>query len=102
MPNPVLVGRVFANAPGDSISIPSQVIPKTQKMVLDASLHNTQYYKVRIKGRKNNPGKGIAPPQHLGVVAIDKEAFESPLTTVGQLTSEYIYIFIFFNRHIRN
>ena len=27
------------------------VIPKTQKMVLDASLLNTQQYKVRIKGK---------------------------------------------------
>ena len=31
-------------------SIPGRVIPKTQKMVLDASLFNTQHYKVRIKG----------------------------------------------------
>ena len=39
--------RVFANAPG---SILGRVIPKTQKMVLDATLLNTQHYKVRIKG----------------------------------------------------
>ena len=32
-------------------SIPGRVIPKTQKMVLDASLLNTQHYKVRIKGK---------------------------------------------------
>ena len=32
-------------------SIPGLAIPKTQKMVLDASLHNTQHYKVRIKGK---------------------------------------------------
>ena len=43
--------RVFANDLGDLCSIPSRVIPKTQKMVLDASLLNTQYYKVRIKGK---------------------------------------------------
>ena len=36
--------RVFANIPG-------QVIPKTQKMVLDASLLSTQQYKVGIKGK---------------------------------------------------
>ena len=41
----------FANGPGDLGSIPGRVIPKTQKMVLDASLLNTQYYKVRIKGK---------------------------------------------------
>ena len=32
-------------------SVQSQVIPKTQKMVLDTSLLNTQAYKVRIKGK---------------------------------------------------
>ena len=41
--------RVFANGPGDLGSIPGRVIPKTQKMVLDASLLNTQQYKIRIK-----------------------------------------------------
>ena len=30
---------------------PSQVIPKTQKMVLDTSLLNIQHYKVLIKGK---------------------------------------------------
>ena len=43
--------RAFANKPGDRGSIPCQVIPKTQKMVLDASLLNTQHYKVWIKGK---------------------------------------------------
>ncbi len=42
--------RVFANGPGDPGSIPVRVIPKTQKMVFDAALLNTQHYKVRIKG----------------------------------------------------
>ena len=46
-----LAVRVFANRPGDLGSIPGRVIPKTQKMVLDASLLNTQQYKVRIKGK---------------------------------------------------
>ena len=42
---------VFVNEPGDLGSIPGRVIPKTQKMVLDATLLNTQYYKVMIKGK---------------------------------------------------
>ena len=46
-----LVSRVFANDPGDWLSIPDRAIPKTQKMVLDTSLLNTQQYKVRIKGK---------------------------------------------------
>ena len=36
----ILVGRMFANSPGDWISIPGRVIPKTQKMVLDTLLLN--------------------------------------------------------------
>ena len=43
--------RVFANGPGELGSILGRVIPKTQKMVLDTSLLNTQHYKVRIKGK---------------------------------------------------
>ena len=43
--------RVFANGPGDLDSISGRVITKTQKMVLDASLLNTQHYMVRIKGK---------------------------------------------------
>ena len=42
---------VFANGLGDWGSILGQVIPKTQKMVLDATLLNTQHYKVLIKGK---------------------------------------------------
>ena len=57
--------RVFANGPGDLGSIPDRVIPKTQKMVLDASLLSTQHYKVRIKGKVEQSRKGVAPsPTH--------------------------------------
>ena len=41
----------FVNDPGDQGSIPGRIIRKTQKMVFDAALLNTQYYKVRIKGK---------------------------------------------------
>ena len=43
--------RVFANGREDRGSVPVKVIPKTQKMVLDASLLNTPHYKVQIKGK---------------------------------------------------
>ena len=57
--------RVFANGPGDLGSIPGRVIPKTQKMVLDASLLNTQHYKVRTKGKVEQSREGVAPsPTH--------------------------------------
>ena len=39
------MSRVFANGPGDPSSIPGRF------MEHDASLINTQYYKVRIKGK---------------------------------------------------
>ena len=42
---------VFADGPGDWGSIPGRVIPKTQKIVLDATLLSTQHYKVRIKDK---------------------------------------------------
>ena len=44
-------GRVFPNGLGDWGSIPGRVIPKTQKMVLDISLLNTQHYEAHFKGK---------------------------------------------------
>ena len=43
-----IMSRAFAIGPGDRSSIPGRVIPKTQKIVLDAALLSTQHYKVRI------------------------------------------------------
>ncbi len=56
-----LINRVFANVTGDQGSIPGRVIPKTQKMVLDATLLNTQNYKVRIKGKVEQSRERVAP-----------------------------------------
>ena len=55
------MSRVFANGPGDLGSIPGRVIPKTQKMVLDATLLNIQHYKVGIKGKVEQSRKGVVP-----------------------------------------
>ena len=46
-----IVGSVYVNEPGDQGSIPDRVIPKTQKMVPDATLLNAQHNKVRIKDK---------------------------------------------------
>ena len=51
LPDIGIIVRGFANGRGDLGSIPGRVMPKTQKMVLDATLLNTQHYKVRIKGK---------------------------------------------------
>ena len=45
------MSRVFVNGLEELGSVPGRVIPKTKNMVLDASLLNTQHYKVRIKGK---------------------------------------------------
>ena len=56
------------------------------KMVLDTSFLNTQHYKVWIKSKWSNSGKGVTPSLHLDVVAIEKGDFGSPSIPVGQLT----------------
>ena len=54
-------------------------------MVLDATLLNTQHYKVRIKGKVEN---GVAPSLHLSVATIERGAFGSPFTNVTNLSVE--------------
>ena len=81
---------MFANGLGDLGSITGRVIPKTKEMVLDATLLNTQEYKVRIKGKvEQSMERSLSPPLHLVVVAIGKGAFGSPSTTVANFTSLY-------------
>ena len=60
------MSRELADGPGDRGSIPGRVIPKTQKMILDAALISTQHYKVRIKGKmKQSREKSSALPYTL-------------------------------------
>ena len=47
----IVINSMFINGPGGWDSISGRVISKTQKMVLDASLVNTQHFMVRIKGK---------------------------------------------------
>ena len=85
------MARVCAKGPGDLGSIPGRVIPKTLKMVLDASFFNTQQYKVHIKGKvEQSRESSSAPPLHLGIVAIEKGVFKSPLTMVTNFTFTYM------------
>ena len=51
---------VVLNGSRDLGSIQGRVIPKLKKRILDASLFNTQHYKVHIDGKLNNPRKGVA------------------------------------------
>ena len=65
-------------------------------MILDASLLNTQHYKVWIKGKVEQSMERRCPPLHLHVVAIEMGAFGLHLTTVANFTLLiYIYIYIY-------
>ena len=88
--------RVFAKSPGDLDSIPGQVIPKTQKMVLDASLLNTQNYKVGTKGKVEQSRERSSAPLHLGVVPIEKGAFGSPSTKVANLLTVLLQVWFWY------
>ena len=61
MPDIGLMVRMFSNGLRDPGSIPGRVIPKTQKMVLNAILIITQHYQVRIKVKWSSSGKVVAP-----------------------------------------
>ena len=56
------MSRVFTNGPEDQGSIPGRFIPKTRKMVLDAALINTLYYKLWIKGKVEQSKKRSSFP----------------------------------------
>ena len=92
IPDIGLAVRVFANGPGDLGSIPGRVIPKTQKMVLDASLLNTQHYKVRIKGKVEQSREGVAPSPTLWCSSYRKRSLRVTLDNGRQL---YLLIYIF-------
>ena len=76
---------LFANGPGDLGSISGRVIPKTQKMVLDASLLNTQHYKVRIKGKVELSREGVAPSPTPWCSSYRKGSLRVTLDYGGQL-----------------
>ena len=73
------MSRVFANGPRARGSILGQVIPKTQKMVLDSTFLTTQHFKVWIKGKVEQSREG-------GVVAIEKGVVGSSLIKVANFT----------------
>ena len=56
---------------------------RNPKIILDASFLKTQHYKVRIKGKVWQSKERSSSPLHLGVIAIEKGTFRSPLTTVA-------------------
>ena len=79
-----IIVREFANGPGDLGLIPGRVRPKTQKMVLDVTLLNTQHYKVRVKW--SNLGTGEAPYLTPWCSSYRKESIQVTLNYGRQLS----------------
>ena len=82
---------VFAHGPGDRPRFnfrPNRT--KDSKIVRDSSLLNTQHYKLRIKGKWSNPGKGVAlsPTPQL----LKREPLGHPRLRSPALLTIYIYI----------
>ena len=94
------MNRVFDNGLRDWGSIPSRVIPKTQKTVLDASLLGTQLYKVGIKGKvEQSRERSSTPPTPWFSSYLKKESSGHPrlrimicLKTIS-ITYEYLKIY---------
>ena len=75
-----LMSRVFTNGSGDRGSIPGRVISKTQKWYLIPPCLALSIIRLGSRVRSS------ALPLPLGVVAIEKGAFGSPLTKVANFT----------------
>ena len=76
------------------VQSPGRVIPKTQKMVLDVSLLNTQHYKVRIKGKVEKPREGVAPSPTPWCSSYRKGSLRVTLDYGRQLYFTYLVIFL--------
>ena len=90
-----------ANGPGDRGSTPGRVIPKTLKMVLDASLLNTQQYKVHIESKVEQSRESSRPR----CSSYWKRSLRSPSTTVTNFTYLFynclrIIIAYIYSKHI--
>ena len=79
------VCRVFANKQRDRGSISGLVIPKIQKWYFISPCLILCIFRYVSKVKGSNPGKGVAH-SHLDMLAFEKGAFESPVTTVANFT----------------
>ena len=84
MPIDIIV-TVFANGPKDWGLFPGWAIPKTQKIVLYASLLNTQHYKFWIKSKWSNPENGVAQSSTPQCSSYWNKSLQVTLTMVSQL-----------------
>ena len=92
-----IVVRVFANVSGDQGSILGWVLEKTKKMLLDASLLDTWYYKIQIKDKWSNPVKEVVPSPIPWCNRYWKGNLQVTLFTYYIYIYIYIYITVVFN-----
>ena len=83
-----------ANCPWNWGSILGRVIPKIQKMILEATLLNTHHYKVRIEGKVEQSRLWSSTLPYTSVSSYWKGSLRSTLYLVRQLIYIYIYIYI--------
>ena len=96
--------RLLANGPGDRSSIPSQVIPKINKYYSIPPRLTFSIVAYRSMANGTIQRMKQYPPQHLSVAAIEKRAFWSSSTTVGQVTHLLIcnvYLSIYLSIYLR-
>ena len=79
-----LTVRVFTKGSRDWGSVPGQVKPKTQRMVLDVALLNTHHYKVQVE--ESTPGKWAAPFSTPPCRSYWKGSLRFPSSTVANFT----------------
>ena len=91
-----LMSRVLASGQGDQGSILGWVIPKTQKIVLDANLLNAQHYKVGVKDKVKQSREWSSAPLYLGVGSIEKRPFGSPSTKVDLTLPQYSIYYLLY------
>ena len=91
--------RVFGNSLEDQVSIPGQVIPKIKKIVLNASLLNTQHYKVQSRISGAIKRKRVAPSPTLQCCSYWKESLGVVLNYYQLTYLLYIYIHIHTHTH---
>ena len=94
-----LVGRVFANGPGNRGSIPGRVMTKTIKLFLMPPYLTFNIIRYGSMVKWSNPGKEMHPLLHLGVVANEKgdilSSQQQSQTLPSLSLSLYIYIYIY-------
>ena len=85
------MGRVFANGRRDLGSIPGRVIPKTLKIVLDASWLNIQQCKVSIKGKVEQSKERSSALSYTSVSFLVAFDYDCQL---------YLYIYIYICKNV--